>query len=62
MESTKKDIDPAVVAELEQSKNEVLKRVAEKLKDQMATCAVGAGHSSHSSGASARTHNSTTSH
>ena len=63
MANEKKSIDPAVVAELEQSKNEVLQRIAEKLKNQMDSTCVGAGHSSHSSGSSnGRTHSSSTSH
>ena len=44
-----KTIDPAVVAELEKSKNDVLQRIAEKLKDQMDTTCVSAGHTSHMS-------------
>jgi len=62
MSHEKKNIDPAVVAELEQSKNDVLQRIAEKLKNQMDSTCVGAGHSSHSSGNSGRTHTSSTSH
>jgi hypothetical protein len=61
MTKAKNTIDPVVVNELEQSKNEVLQRIAEKLKDQMDSACVGAGHSSHASGAG-RTHNSTTTH
>lgn len=60
-EQTKK-IDSNVVAELEQSKNEVLQRIAKKLKAQMEGTCVSAGHSSHSSGSSGRTHSSTTTH
>lgn len=60
--SETKPIDENVVRELEQSKNEVLKRIAEKLKSQMNSDCVTAGHSSHSSGSSSRTHRSTTTH
>ncbi|MDR1038195.1 MAG: hypothetical protein LBT40_17000 [Deltaproteobacteria bacterium] len=60
MTKDKNIIDPAVVSELEQSKNDVLKRVADKLKNQMESSHVGAGHSSHSSG-TGRGHSSTTS-
>ncbi|MCL2156346.1 MAG: hypothetical protein FWH53_11840 [Leptospirales bacterium] len=62
MAEQKKTIDPDVVAELEQSKNEVLQRIAEKLKTQMQVDCVTAGHSSHSSGNSGRTHTSSTTH
>jgi len=58
----KTSIDQNVVEELEQSKHEVLQRIAEKLKGQMNSDCVTAGHSSHSSGTGGRTHNSTTSH
>lgn len=51
-----------VIDELENSKNEVLRRIADKLKAQLDSDCVIAGHSSHSSGSSSRTHNSTTSH
>jgi hypothetical protein len=63
MSNEKKSIDPAVVAELEQSKNEVLQRIAAKLKDQMDTTCVSAGHSSTTSGhRSSGTHSSHSSH
>lgn len=56
----KKQIDEEALRELEASKNEVLKRVSEKLKRQIQEgVVVTGGHSSHSSG-SGRTHNSTT--
>ena len=58
----KTPLNPSVIDELEQSKNEVLQRIAEKLKNQMNTDGVTAGHSSHSSGNSGRTHSSTTTH
>lgn len=59
--SLEKSIDIDALKELEASKNDVLKRVAERLRNQMSgnTCA---GHSSHSSGNSSRTHSSTTTH
>ena len=67
MANENKSIDPAVVAELEQSKNEVLQRIAEKLKTQMDSDCIGPlglmgkGHSSHSSGVrTPRGHNSST--
>jgi len=65
---TEKSIDPAVVAELEESKNEVLQRVAEKLKKQLEVSCVEAmaSHNSHTAGLSKdrrpSTHSSTTSH
>jgi len=63
MAHEKKSIDPAVVAELEQSKNEVLKRIAEKLKDQMDTTCVSAGHNAHNSSHTASSgHTAHTSH
>ena len=55
-------IDQNVINELEESKNEVLQRIAEKLKKQMDSGCVTAGHSSHTSGYSNRTHSSTTTH
>ena len=59
----KKKIDQEVLSELEDSKNEVLKRVSEKLKSQLQDGVVVCGrHSSHSSGSTGRTHTSTTSH
>lgn len=58
----KTPLDQNVIDELEKSKNEVLQRVAEKLKNQMNSDCVTAGHSSHSSGSSGRTHTSTTTH
>jgi hypothetical protein len=58
-----KKIDQEALKELETSKNEVLKRVAEKLKTQLQEGEVVCGaHSSHSSGNSNRTHTSSTSH
>lgn len=57
----KTPLNPSVIDELEQSKNEVLQRIAEKLKNQMNSDCVTAGHSSHSAG-SGRTHQSTTTH
>jgi len=56
-----KKIDEVALKELEASKNEVLKRVSEKLKSQLDGQVVCGGHSSHTSG-SGRGHNSTTSH
>lgn len=56
-----KQIDVDALKELEQSKNEVLRRVAEKLKNQTGT-EMCAGHSSHSSGSAGRTHQSSSSH
>jgi hypothetical protein len=55
-----KKVDLDALKELEQSKNDVLRRVAEKLKNQVGT-EMCAGHFSHSSGAG-RTHSSSTSH
>lgn len=59
-----KKIEPtqSVIEELENSKNEVLRRIADKLKTQLDDDCVSAGHSSHSSGMSSRTHSSTTTH
>ena len=58
-----KKIDQEALKELEASKNEVLKRVAEKLKEQLQEGEIVCGyHSSHSSGSAGRTHTSTTSH
>ncbi len=63
MSQSQSPIDPDVVAELERSKNEVLKRVAEKLKKQMdVSCVTAKGHTSHSSGNGGRTHASNTTH
>jgi len=57
-----KKIDQNVLAELEESKNEVLKRVSEKLKSQLQEGVVVCGsHSSHSSSPAGRTHSSSTS-
>jgi len=61
MTKTRNNIDPAVVEELEQSKNEVLQRIAEKLKKQMEVDCLAAAHTSHSAGGG-RTHSSTTTH
>ena len=61
MES-KQSPNQSVIDELENSKNEVLKRVAEKLKTQLESDSVCSGHSSHTSGPGGRTHNSTTTH
>jgi len=60
----KTPIDPAVVAELERSKNEVLQRIAAKLKGQMdTTYCVNAGHNSSTSGHRASgSHSSHSSH
>jgi len=63
----KTTIDQNVVAELEQSKNEVLQRIAEKLKSQMNSDCVStvhtAVHNSHSSGTRGpRGHRSTNTH
>ena len=60
--SEKAKIDQNVVDELERSKNEVLQRIAEKLKNQMNTDCVTASHNSHSSGTAGRTHQSFTTH
>ena len=63
MAHEKKNIDPAVVAELEQSKNEVLQRIAAKLKDQMdTTYCVNAGHNSTTTGHRSGAHSSHSSH
>lgn len=56
-----RNIDVEALKELEASKNDVLKRVAEKLRSQVSGN-VCAGHSSHSSGAAGRTHTSSTTH
>jgi hypothetical protein len=56
----KPKLDSEAIKELEQSKNEILRRVAEKLRDQVEE-GLSAGHSSHSSGAAGKTHSSTTS-
>lgn len=59
----KKKIDQDALRELEESKNEVLKRVSEKLKSQLQEGVVVCGsHMSHSSGNSGRTHSSSTTH
>jgi hypothetical protein len=55
----KPKLDSEAIKELEQSKNDILRRVAEKLKGQVEE-GLCAGHSSHSSGNSGRTHSSTT--
>ena len=60
--SEKTPLTQSVVDELENSKNEVLQRIAEKLKNQMQSDCVSAGHNSHSSGPGGRTHTSTTTH
>lgn len=60
--SEKKILDQNVVDELEKSKNEVLQRIAAKLKNQINSNSVCAGHNSHSSGMSGRTHSSSTTH
>jgi hypothetical protein len=52
-------LDSEAIKDLEQSKNDILRRVAEKLRGQVEE-GLCAGHSSHSSGASSRTHSSTT--
>lgn len=59
----KPKLDSEAIKELENSKNEILRRVAEKLKSQAQDGLDGlcAGHSSHSSGGG-KTHSSTTSH
>jgi hypothetical protein len=53
----KSKVDPEAIKELEKSKNEILRRVAEKLKSQVED-GLCAGHSSHSSGSAGRTHSS----
>lgn len=58
--SEKPKIDVEALETLEKSKNEILERVAAKLRQQVESPQCGAGHSSHSSGNSSRTHNSTT--
>ena len=58
--SEKPKIDLEALETLEKSKNEILERVAAKLRQQVEAPQCGAGHSSHSSGASSRTHSSTT--
>lgn len=60
--SVKPQIDVEALEILEKSKNEVLERVAAKLRKQVQEPECGAGHSSHSSGNSGRTHSSTTTH
>ena len=60
--STKPKIDVEALEALEKSKNEVLERVAAKLRKQVQAPECGAGHSAHSSGNSGRTHTSTTTH
>ncbi len=57
----KPKIDVDALETLEKSKNEILERVAAKLRKQVQSPECGAGHSSHSSGNSGRTHSSTTS-
>jgi hypothetical protein len=56
----KPKLDPEAIKELEKSKNDILQRVAEKLKSQVED-GLCAGHSSHSSGSAGKTHSSTTS-
>ena len=58
--SEKPKIDLEALETLEKSKNEILERVAAKLRQQVEAPQCGAGHSSHSSGCTARTHSSTT--
>lgn len=58
--SEKPKIDVEALETLEKSKNEILERVAAKLRQQVEAPQCGAGHSSHSSGSSGRTHMSTT--
>ncbi len=58
----KPKIDVDALETLEKSKNEILERVAAKLRKQVQTPECGAGHQSHSAGNSGRTHTSTTSH
>ncbi|MCX6620114.1 MAG: hypothetical protein NTY38_03360 [Acidobacteria bacterium] len=53
-------LDSEAIKELEESKNEILRRVAEKLRGQVED-GLCAGHSSHSSGTAGKTHSSTTS-
>lgn len=60
--SEKPKIDVEALETLEKSKNEILERVAAKLRQQVQDPQCGAAHSSHSSGNAGRTHNSTTSH
>ena len=57
----KPKLDADAIKELEKSKNDILRRVAEKLKGQVED-GLCAGHSSHSSGSAGRTHSSTTTH
>ena len=58
----KPEIDVEALEKLGKSKNEVLERVAAKLRQQVQDPQCGAGHTSHSAGASSRTHQSTTTH
>ncbi|CAB4815423.1 unannotated protein [freshwater metagenome] len=51
-----KEIDVETLEKLEASKKAVLKRVAERLKNQIETDNVSASHCSHSSGNNGRTH------
>ena len=58
-----RELDPKVIDELERSKNEVLRRVAQKLREQEKRCEVhAAGHYStttgHRSGSSHNSHSS----
>jgi len=52
-----KKVDKAAIKDLEQQKNDALKRIAERLKNQVEALVEGqASHSSHSSGPGGRTH------
>ena len=53
-------LDSEAIRELEQSKNDILRRVAEKLRGQVEE-GLCASHSSHSSGSAGKTHSSSTS-
>lgn len=57
--SEKPEIDVEALEKLEKSKNEILERVAAKLRKQVQDPQYGAYHNSHSAG-SGRTHSSTT--
>ena len=58
----KKNISEDVIAKLEKGKKEVLKRIAQSLREQKAGEGFDASHSSHSSGPGSRTHTSYVSH